>query len=432
MADPEHIALAKAGPSAISRWRERTFLVPNERLMVYSLSYSLGDRSAGETFEKELVPGRARLDLSGAYMSGAKLARADLAHDDLSRADLTGCNMRLAELAGVNLQSAYMSRSNLSHADFTRANMMGCSLVRSDLSSCTLQLAQMPGADLSSANLRYANLQDANLAGANLSNADLSWTNLSGANLRGARLNATSLTLADLTRADLRGASFNNAGLESAIFMNTVVGVTRFVNCDLSKIIGLDSARHTGPSTVALDTLAKSGGMIPAKFLEQAGVAAPLLAAQDAMRGATRSYPTVLIVGSAEDGELTGRLRAGLSNSQMPTWAIAADDELALRSGDILLEHTPFYDCLVLLCTAQSLENSNASAYLAQLAGGRRAESGQTLVTLAADGLFYRREDHLCTTLREGTVLDFRGWEDAPTYEEGLASLVAVLTRKRS
>ena len=431
MANPEHIALAKSGPNAISRWRELTFFIPNDRLTVYSLSYSLGDRSAGETFEREFIHGRAKLDLSGGYLSGAKLPRADLAHDDLSGADLTGCNLRLAELSGANLQSAYVSRSNLSHADFTRAKMIGCSLIRSDLSSSTLEHADLTGADLSYCNLRYANLQDAVLSGANLTSTDLSWTNLNGAILRGAHLNATSLTLADLTGADLRGAFFTNTDLESAIFMNALLGITKFINCDLSNAIGLDTARHTGPSTLALDTIAKSSGLIPRVFLEQAGVAGPLVAAQDAMRGVTRAYPTVLIVGSSEDSELAGRLRSGLTDSQIPSWVMAADNESALHSGDILFEHTPYYDCLLFLCTAQSLENSQASKYFAQLVGARRSESGQAILTLAADGLFYQREDHLCNSLKEGTVMDFRGWDDQKTYDEALASLVSVLSQKR-
>ena len=431
MADPEHIALARSGASAISRWRELTFMIPNDKLTVYSLSYSLGDRSAGETFEPDFIYGRAKLDLSGGFLSGVKLARADLAHDDLSRADLTGCNLRLAELSGANMQSAHVSRSNLSHANFTRANMAGCSLIRSDLSSSTLQVAELAGADLSYSNLRYANLEDANLSGANLSSADLSWTNLSHANLRGANLTLASLTLADLTGADLRGAYITNADLESAIFVNTVLGMTKFVNCDLSKTIGLDSARHTGPSTLGLDTLARSGGLIPKVFLEKAGVAGPLLAAQDAMKGVTRAYPTVLIVGSAEDRELAGRLQSGLAASQIPSWVIAADDDLAVRSGDILPEHTLYYDRLLLLCTAQSLESSQASQYLAQLVGSRRSESDQTILAVAADSLFYQREDHLCNSLKEGSVLDFRGWEDAKIYEEALTSLVIVLSKKR-
>ena len=428
MADPDHIAIARSGPNAISRWRELTFWVPNENPIVYSLNYSLGDRSTGETFEPEFVHGRAKLDLSGGYLSGARLRRADLAHDDLSRSDLTGCDLRQARLTGANLQSAHMSRANLSHCDLTLASMANCSLIRADLSRSTLHQAQMAGADLSYSNLHFANLQGANLAGANLSSADLSWTNLTGANLRGATLSATSLTLADMTGADLRGATIANVNLESTVFMNTVMGFTKIINSDLSQTIGLETARHSGPSTLGLDTIARSGGMIPATFLENAGVAAPLLAAQDAIRGVIRSFPSVLIVGSLEDEEFTARLQSGLTASQVPAWSIAADDESAILSGGILFEYTPNYDCLVLLCTAQSLESPQTSTYLAQLAGSPRP--GQTVIALAADDTFYQRDDHLCNTLRQGRVLDVRGWHEAATWEAALASLVDLLSRK--
>ena len=431
MADPEHVAVAKSGPNAISRWREQNFFIPNTELIVYGLrTHSLGDRAAGETFEKEWIHGRAKLDLSGGYLTGVRLPRADLAHDDLSSADLTRCNMRGAELVGTNLQSAYVSRSNLSRADFTRANMTGCSLIRSDLSNSTLRVATLSGADLSHANLQYANLQDANLSNANLDSADLSWANLNGANLRGAHLHAATLTMCDLTGADLRGAYFTGTGLESSILMNARMGLTKFLNCDLSQVIGLDWARHYGPSTIALDTIARSSGMIPAAFLENAGVAAPLLAVQDAMRGVTRAYPTVLIVASEQDRHLASQLVSGLRAAQIPSWSIEADDELAVHTGGVLLEHTTYYDRIILLCTAQSLESSDASQYFARLTGAQRPEGGQVMLTVAAGQLFYQRQDHLCDTLRNGTVLDFRGWEDEVTYRDALASLVDVLSRK--
>ena len=430
MAHPEHIAIAKSGPNAISRWRELTFWIPNENPIVYSLNYSLGDRSTGETFEQEFVHGRAKLNLSGGYLSGVKLPRADLAHDDLSRADMTGCDLRQSRLVGANLQSAHMSRANLSHCDLTLASMSGCSLIRSDLSSSTLQQSHMVGADLSYSNLHFANLQEANLAGANLSHADLSWTNLTGANLRGATVTATSLTLADLTGADLRGATITNVNLESAVLMNAQLGFTKVINCDLSQTIGLETARHSGPSTLGLDTIARSGGSIPREFLENAGVAEPLLAAQDAMKGVARSFPTVLIVGCQEDDQLGSRLRSGLAASQMPAWFLAADDESAVISGGILFEYTPNYDWLVLLCTPQSLESPQTCIYLSQLASSSGSGPTQATVSLATDDSFYEGDDHLCTLLKEGRVLDFRGWEETAAYEEALASLVSLLSRK--
>ena len=96
-------------------------------------------------------------------------------------------------------------------------------------------------------------------------------------------------------------------------------------------------------------------------------MAAPLIAAQDALKGVRRAYPSILIIGSAGDSEFAERLRSGLAASQIPSWAIAADDEAAVQSGDILLDHTIYYDRLVLLCTAQSLESPQAQPVLGSI-----------------------------------------------------------------
>lgn len=431
MAKPEHVALAKTGASGIARWREVNYRIPNPTLHSYSLRYQLEDRSVSETFEPEFVFGRSKLDLSGAILSRANLAGADLAYDDLRGADLTGCNLRQANLAGTNLSSAHLSRANLTRATFTKASMAGCSLMRSDLSSSSLERAELTGANLSFSNLSYTNLEGADLSGANLSFTDLSWANLRKANLRGANLTVTSIRMADLTGADLRDTYIFNSDLESTIFQDAVLGITKLVNCNLSRAIGLEMTRHTGPSTIGLDTFAKSGGAIPQVFLEKAGVPAPVIATQASLKGLARGYPSVLIVGSTEDSELAGRLRSGLLSAQIPCWSISADDEVASNSGDMILAHSIYYDRLVLLCTSKSMDSSQTSQYFSELAGSYQSRSEQTMTALATDNLLYDRTDRLCTMLKEGLVLDFRGWEDAEVYEKALASLVTDLSRVR-
>ena len=99
MANPEHVALAKSGANAIARWRETNYRIPNPTLHSYSLRYQLEDRSVSETFEPAFVFGRAKLDLSGAFLTRVRLAGADLSYDDLRGADLTSCNLRQANLA---------------------------------------------------------------------------------------------------------------------------------------------------------------------------------------------------------------------------------------------------------------------------------------------------------------------------------------------
>ena len=61
MANPEHVALARSGANAIARWRELNYMIPNPTVTLYTLTYSLGNRSAGENFEQKFVHGAPSL-----------------------------------------------------------------------------------------------------------------------------------------------------------------------------------------------------------------------------------------------------------------------------------------------------------------------------------------------------------------------------------
>ncbi len=429
MADPDHVGLARAGPNAIARWRELTFRSPNMRLPRFDLAYRLEDRAASETFTPEFIYGRPTLDLGGSFLSAIKLPNADLRHDNLSGADLTGANFRMADLSGANLTGAHLFRANLPRANLSGAQLVGCSLGRANLSGGTLRHTALKGADLSYAGLSYANLEGADLSGANLTSTDFSWANLSNADLRGAFLTTTSLIMANLTGADLRGARLIKSSLDSAILHRATAGGTLFANCDLRSIIGLETMLHAAPSTIALDTLARSGGRIPKQFLQGAGVAEPLIAAQDAMTGERRTFPTALLIGSMADSELAERLRRGLAEAQIPAWILNADDEDALNSGEVSLDHTVYYDRLALLCTGPALENPLTSRYFAELVRSAGQGAAAPLIALGADELFYQRQDRLCNSLRNGETLDFRGCCDDPdAWERALESLVRLLS----
>ena len=427
MADPEHVLLAKSGATAIAKWREVNYLIPNT-LTSYTLKYQLEDISASERFEPEFVYGRARLDLSGASLSRSKLPGVDLANDELFGIDLTNSNLRMAEFQGSNLHSAHLSRSNLVHANFSRANLSSCFLTRSNLSMSTFSSANLAGADLSSSDLSFANLEGANLSRANLSAANLTGASLNGASLRNATLFATNLTQTDLTGADLRGANIIKAELESAAFFEAVFGMSTFVNCDLSTAIALDFSRHTGPSTIGLDTIVKSRGLLPKKFLLDAGVAEPFVAVQDSLIGVKRKYPSVLTIGSKQDTVLAKRLENSLRSAQISCWNFAADDESWVQSSETIQGHTGYFDRLVLICTDSCLESTEARRRLAEVTGGKDEAALQNITTLAVGSLFEESSDELCTLLKQGVVVDFRGWDDLRVFEVAVTSLINVLT----
>ena len=428
MADPKHVSLARSGPSAIARWRELTFRSPNERMPRFALGYRLEDRAASETFTPEFIYGRPSLDLSGSFLSGVKLPSADLRHDDLSGADLTGVDLRMADLSGANLTGTHLFRANIPRANLTGSQMTGCSLGRAKLSSSVLSHAVLKGADLSYADLSYADLEGADLSGADLTSTDLSWASLTNANLRGATLTVTSLLMANLTAADLRGARIIKSSLDSTILHRATAGGTLFANCDLSSVIGLDSMLHGAPSTIALDTLARSGGRIPRLFLQGAGVPEPLITVQDVLTGERRTYPTVLVVGSMADSELAERLCQDLSQTHIPAWALYPDDEEALNTGEASLDHTVYYDRLALLCTNAALENPLTSRYFAELVRNSGQGASNKLISLGAGELFYQRQDRLCIGLRDGIVIDIQGCGEAEEWDRALAPLVRELS----
>ena len=128
-----------------------------------------------------------------------------------------------------------------------RANLSGAYLVGASLSHAWLNWA-----DLRKVNLREADLSAADLVGADLSGADLRAVNLSSANLRQANLSDANLTGADLSHA--------------------VIKWTIFANNDLTAVKGLTSVRHAGPSTLGIDTLLRSDGVIPEVFLRGVGL----------------------------------------------------------------------------------------------------------------------------------------------------------------
>jgi hypothetical protein len=105
-----------------------------------------------------------------------------------------------------------------------------------------------------------------------LSGADLSKTDLRWADLHRVVLHVADLVGADLRGADLEGADLRGADLEGAQLDLASCGGTVFGDVDLSEVKGLESVRHQGPSTVDVDTLVRSRGLIPQAFLRGCGV----------------------------------------------------------------------------------------------------------------------------------------------------------------
>jgi hypothetical protein len=151
-------------------------------------------------------------------------------------------------------------------------DLTGAYLGRANLRGAHLGTAHLREADLRGADLRGAVLTGAYLRGADLTGADLTGAYLTGAHFGRADLREADLTGAYLTGAYLTGAHFGRADLTGAVLQEATIHLTIFANVDLSRVQGLETVTHQGPSTVGIDTIQRSNGNIPEVFLRGCGV----------------------------------------------------------------------------------------------------------------------------------------------------------------
>jgi uncharacterized protein YjbI with pentapeptide repeats len=236
----------------------------------------------------------------------------DLSGANLSRADMSGAQFGYVDFSLADLSWAKLQRAHLDRAEFIRANMTD---------------AQLAGATLRTANLTRADLRGANLRGADLAGAVLSNTNLSEADLSDANLEDTDLSGTILSQARVSGASFKQARCRRTIFSDI----------DLSEAKYLETVQHLSLSTLGLDTLQRSLGNIPERFLRGCGVHDQFIAS---LRGRYRPGQQVAcwrlleILGKGGNGEVwkASDLRA------------ISDDSHALYALKILRSRDPRSD----------------------------------------------------------------------------------------
>ena len=200
-----------------------------------------------------------------------------------------------ADLRGANLRGASLSVTNFGEADFSKAILAAADLAGADLTNANLGEAMIFVADLTGAHLR----------GAYLGEADLSGTILTEADLRGVELTDTNLAGADLKGADLTGARAFG---------------TIFTNVDLSMVKGIETIEHLGPSSIGIDTIYRSKGRIPARFLRGAGVPDNFIEYMSSLVGTAYEFYSCFISYSGKNQEFADRLYADLQREGVRCW----------------------------------------------------------------------------------------------------------------
>lgn len=334
--------------------------------------------------------------------------------ESVPRPDLSGAVLREADLTWADLRGAILRGADLAGADLTEA----------DLSEADLSDAQLCGASLRAANLdwaflRSANLQNADLGGAQLSDANLSGANLAAADLSGAKMTGANLTGTNLFSANLSGASFVEAQLHE----------TKFVDVDVSQAIGLASARHSGPSSIGIDTVYRSRGEIPEVFLRGAGVPESFVGFIKSLVGKqTQSYACTISY-ATKDQRFCDRLYNDLQAHGIRTWYFPKHTKRSKEFFQEIQIYQRIFDKVIFVCSKHSLNPRSIVQEIDENLKRERMEHKDVFYPILLDDFLYREWQHPHKRLVvERVAADFRGWQRSDNrYQDGFSKLVNAL-----
>jgi uncharacterized protein YjbI with pentapeptide repeats len=295
---------------------------------------------------------------------------------------------------------------DLSGVNFSQANLQGVHLGFSPEGVIVRDLI------LYRANLRLANLRDAAIS-----------ANLNGANLSGANLSRAIIVFSTFWETQLTGTDFLYAKSDKNVFNNS----------NLSEAKNLESIRHYGPSSISIDTIYKSGGNIPEKFLRDCGVPEGFITYMRSLVGKAIEFYSCFISYSSKDEEFAKRLYNDLQSEGVRCWFAPEDLKIGERFRVRIDESIRLYDKLLLVLS----ESSVASEWVekeVETAFEKEREQKKTVLfpVMLDDAVLEAKTGWAADVRRSRHIGDFREWKNHDSYKKAFERLVRDLKAEAS
>ena len=318
----------------------------------------------------------------------------------------------------------------------TRPDLREVNLGNTDLRQADLWEADLCRADLSEADLSQADLHGADLVGADLSQADLSEADLVEANLTEANLRSADLRHAILVEADLSNADLSDANIGGA-----EIGGTTFGNNDLSMVKGLQTVKHFSPSTIGVDTLYRSDGIIPEVFLLGAGVPNDFITFLPSLVGRAVTFYSCFISYSHQDEAFSQRLHSRMRSKNLRVWYAPEDMKGGRKLHEEISRAIQIHDKLLLVLSDKSMESEWVMTEIRRARKIEREENRRKLFPIRLVDFETIKNwecfdadsgKDLAIELREYYIPDFSNWQDDDAFESEFAKLLRDLRATES
>ena len=270
---------------------------------------------------------------------------------------------------------------------------------------------------------------------------DLGVIDLRGANFIDAELELADFSYADLTEADLTGAylvgtNFRGACLNRANLKEADIGLTVFIDNDLSAVNGLDAVNHHAPSTIGIDTLFKSGGKIPEVFLRGAGVPEDFITFVPSLVGRAIEFYSCFISFGHHDEAFSHRLHSRMRSENLRVWFAPEDMRAGRKVHEQIFRAIQIHDKLLLVLSESSMRSEWVMTEIRRAKKVERKENRRKLfpIRLVDFETIQKWEcfdadsgKDLAAEVREYYIPDFSSWKDHDSFESEFAKLLRDL-----
>jgi hypothetical protein len=269
--------------------------------------------------------------------------------------------------------------------------------------------------------LSRVSLSRANLSGANLIEVNLRWANLSGANLEG---------------ANLVYANFFGVNLTESLLDKAILGSTIFADIDLRTAEGLNHTIHMSASSIGIDTIYRSKGNIPEKFLRGCGVPDEFIIYAKSLTANPIQFYSCFISYSTQDQAFADRLYADLQNKGVRCWFAPHDVQGGRKLHEQIDEAIRLHDKLLLILSPHSMESEWVKTEIAK-ARKREVRDQRRVLFPIRLAPFETLRDWECfdadtgkdsaREIREYFIPDFSNWKNHDSYQEAFQRLIGDL-----
>jgi uncharacterized protein YjbI with pentapeptide repeats len=279
-------------------------------------------------------------------------------------------------------------------------------------------------------NFIQANLQGANFAGATLRKSSFTLAKACDVNFTAADLRECWFAAADVSRAKFFRADLNGAILKDAIFNQAILGYTTLVNADLTRIKGLETIVHNGPSHISIETLYRCGKDIPEEFLYEAGIPAAFIASLKSFMTTMDpiQFYSCFISYSSKDQAFAAQLHADLQSKGVRCWYAPEDLRIGDKLRSSLDDAIRLYDKLMVILSEHSVESQWVEKEVETAFEKEHKQSRPVLFPIRLDNAVMDTNEAWAADIRRTRHIgDFCNWKNQGSYKKALERLLRDL-----